>query len=175
MTRREAFRIFRGEFLRSVGLLVSVPLTVAIVGLTTGRIEKNLIEIFGPGVWLVIILAAGFWATHKAALRVTTDYENSYSVRRAEAYRVFYQLLREGEHHMRAISMGAKQRTEWDLKVQSSLAKYCISERLGVYLKNTGDREESDSPLESEYLAYAMGFLRELLDRDFSWGRPLIK
>ena len=175
MTRWKTFRIFGGEFLQSFGLLAFVPLIFAIVGLTTGGINKSLIERAGPLAFLLIVVGAGFWATHKASLRATNEARNSYPVRKGEAYRAFYQLLREGERHIRGNLTDAERRTEWDLNIQRNLAKYCISEELSVYLQNTGDRERSDARFESEYAAYAIGFLRELLDRDFTWGRPLIK
>ncbi|UCG12508.1 MAG: hypothetical protein JSU72_18795, partial [Deltaproteobacteria bacterium] len=69
----------------------------------------------------------------------------------------------------------AERRIEWDLNIQRNLARYCISQELSVYLQNTGDRERSNARFESAHVAYAIGFLRELLDRDFTWGRPLIK
>lgn len=175
MTRSNTFRIFAGEFLQSFGLLVFVPLVFAIVGLVTGGINKSLIENAGPLVFLGIVVGAGFWATHNASLRATNEARNSYPVRKGEAYRAFYQLLREGERHIRGNLKDAERRTEWDLNIQRNLTKYCISEELSVYLQNTGARERSDTRFECEHVPYAIGFLRELLDRDFTWGRPLIK
>ncbi len=175
MTRWRTFRIFGGEFLQIFGLLVFVPLIFAFVGLATGGIDKSRIEKAAPVVFLGIVVGAGFWATCRASLRATNEASNSYPVRRAEAYRVFYQLLREGERYMRGNSPEAERRTEWDLQIQRNLGKYCIPEELSLYLQNTGDRESSNARFESEHVAYALGFLRELLDRDFSWGRPLIK
>jgi hypothetical protein len=126
-------------------------------------------------VFLGIVVGAGFWATHKALQRATNEARNSFPVRKGEAYRVFYQLLREGERHIRGNLTDAERRIEWDLNIQENLAKYCIAEELSVYLQNTGDRERSDIHFEPEHVAYAIGFLRQLLDRDFTWGRPLIK
>jgi len=71
--------------------------------------------------------------------------------------------------------MDAGRRAEWDSSIQKSLAEYCIPDKLSEYLQNTGNREHSEIRFEFEHVAYAIGFLRELLDRDFDWGRPLLK
>ena len=175
MTRREAFRLFRGTFLRHFGLLLLVPLIAAIVCLVTGHVVKTQIEAFGPAVLILMALLAGLLATHSCARRFIDDYEGCYSFKRDRAYRVFYLLLREGERHIRGNQTGAERRTKWDLEVQRTLAAHCIPEKLATYLLNTGKRGDRVSPLEPEYVGYAIGFLRELLDRDFNWEKPSIK
>ena len=175
MTHREAFRLFRGTFLRYLGLFLLATLIFAVAGLFTGHIEKHLINAFGPAVLILMVMIAGSLATHNSARILIEDYENSYSFKRDKAYRVFYRLLREGERYIRGNQSGRDRRTKWDLEVQRTLATHCIDEKLNTYLRNTGKRQDSVSPLEAEYVTYAIGFVRELLDRDFSWDKPSLK